>query len=69
MIMKGLTKMSYSSLFIFITKEKRQKKFILCLFSLICYYFSILIRASTATTAFAEPNNGFKSISAISGAA
>ncbi len=32
-------------------------------------YFSILILASTATTSVIEPNNGFKSISAISGAA
>jgi len=35
---------------------------------LIAIYFSILILASTATTASLFPNNGFKSISKISGA-
>ena len=39
-------------------------------FDLFCFdYFSILILASTATTAVEEPKRGFKSISAISGAA
>ena len=33
------------------------------------FYFSIRIRASTATTALAEPRSGLRSISAISGAA
>ena len=32
-------------------------------------YFSMRIRASTATTALGVPNNGLRSISAISGAA
>ena len=33
------------------------------------FYFSIRMRASTATTALAEPRSGLRSISAISGAA
>ena len=37
--------------------------------NIVIYYFSIRIRASTATTALAEPRSGLRSISAISGAA